>query len=117
MKQVHTIELTHAVPIRSHGRTPAVQLLIDERDRYLREGARRFCLEMTGRAAAKHLHDALSRYESGRFRRSRFETTCPDAHRGRLDEICWLLLKTTSGRVPKISTIRRVLGVVVSHEV
>ena len=107
------------VPVdgRGHGRTPAVQLLIDERATLLREAARRHCIGMSGRARAKYLHDALSRYSEGRFRRSRLETTCPSAHRGRLDEMLWLLLKTTSGRVPSIPTIRRVLGVVVSHEV
>jgi hypothetical protein len=111
--------MKHVPPVdsRGHGRTPAVQLILDERDKLLIEAARRFCGAMSGRAAAKYLHDALSRYSEGRFRRSRFETTCPPAHRGRLDEICWLLLKTTSGRVPSIPTIRRVLGVVVSHEV
>jgi hypothetical protein len=105
------IGLTHAVPVdgRGHGRTPRVQLILDERDKLLIEAARRFCISMSDRAAAEYLRDALSRYREGRFRRSRAETTCPPQHRGRLDEMLWLLLKT-SDHVPSIATIRRVLG-------
>jgi hypothetical protein len=119
MKPLQPIELTHAEPVdgRSHGRTPQTMLLLDERDALLREAARRHCSGMSDRAAAKYLRDALSRYREGRFRRSRFELTCPPQHRGRLDEMLWLLLKTSSDHVPSIATIRRVLGVVVSHEV
>lgn len=118
MKPVRTADLTHATPLdsRSHGRTPQTQLLIDERDKLLIEAARRHCSGMSDRAAAKYLHDALSRYREGRFRRSRFELTCPAAHRGRLDAMLWLLLKT-SDHVPSVATIRRVLGVVVSHAI
>jgi hypothetical protein len=110
MKPARSAEFTHAAPIdRGHGRTPQTQLLIDERNHFLREAARRFCVGMSDRSAAKYLRDALSRYREGRFRRSRFELTCPAAHRGRLDEMCWLLLKIAD-RVPSIATIRRVLG-------
>jgi hypothetical protein len=107
---IRNINLAIAAPRDGPGhRTPQTQLLINERDKLLIEAARRYCNGMSNRAAAKYLRDALNRYRAGRFRRSRFETTCPAAHRGRLDEMLWLLLKT-SDRVPSEMTVRRALG-------
>jgi hypothetical protein len=40
-------------------------LLLDERDHYLREAARRFCVGMSDRAAAEMLHSKLGLYRQG----------------------------------------------------
>jgi hypothetical protein len=113
---VQRIGLTHATSVdgRGHGRTPAVLLVISERDALIR-AAVKFFPGLSNREIARRLRTTLSRYRDGRWRRECVEATCPMRHRGRLDEMLWLLLKT-SDHVPSIATIRRVLGVVVSHD-
>jgi hypothetical protein len=115
MRALRTIELTHAAPIdsRSHGRTPAVLLVIDERDALIRAAAK-FYPGCSDREVARRLRSALAIYRAGRFRRDRNDT-CPNQYRGTLTEIFYLLLRTHD-HVPSIATIRRALGVVVSHE-
>jgi hypothetical protein len=110
MKPVRTIELTHAVPIdgRSHGRTPAVRLILDERAKLLVE-ARRFYPGSSDREIARQLHTVQSRYRDGRWRRDREFFTCPVQHRGKLTEVLFLLLRTLD-HVPSEMTIRRTLG-------
>jgi hypothetical protein len=93
---------------RSHGRTPAVQLLIDERNHLLRSAAR-FYPGASDREVARRLRDALALYLNGRFRRDRVLATCPAQHKGKLTETLFLLLRTHE-HVPSVATIRRILG-------
>jgi hypothetical protein len=95
--------------LHGHGRTPAVLLVIEERDALLRIAAKRFCVGMSDREAAKHLYGALNRYRGGRWRRDRADLTCPAQHRGKLTELLYFLLRTRDS-VPSIMTIRRALG-------
>jgi hypothetical protein len=83
-------------------------LAIDERDRYLIEAAR-FYPGVSQRETAHRLRTALSTYRDGRWRRDRSELTCPPRHRGRLDELLWMLCKVHD-HVPSERTIRRALG-------
>jgi hypothetical protein len=99
---------------RGHGRTPATLLLIDERDRYLIEAAK-FFPGASDREIARRLRTALLRYQTGKWRRTSSEPRCPhDAER--LDAVLWSILRVKA-HTPSETTIRRVLGVVVSHEV
>jgi hypothetical protein len=110
MKQVRTIELTHAAPIdgRSHGRTPAVQLRINERDALIRAAAR-FYPGASEREIARRLHFELSKYRNGRFRRDQAEYTCPAPHRGKLVELLYCMLRVQD-RVPSEVTFRRAVS-------
>jgi hypothetical protein len=94
------------VPGPGH-RTPQTMLLIDERDRYLREAAR-FFPGCSDREAARRLREALSTYRDGRWRRDGIEQTCPAQHRGKLVQVMWMILKVS--RVPSEMSIRRALG-------
>ncbi|MCD9821624.1 hypothetical protein [Bradyrhizobium japonicum] len=96
------------VPDRSHGRTPAVQLLIDETNALIREAAR-FYPGCGDREIARRLRSALSMYSCGRWRRDQACEVCPMQHRGKLLQIMWLILKVRD-RVPSEPAIRRALG-------
>jgi hypothetical protein len=87
--------LTEAAPIdgRNHGRTPAVRLVLDERDKLLVEAAR-FFPGLSQRETARQLRSALMRYRAGAWRRDRAEATCPPQHKGKLVQTLWCLLKT-----------------------
>jgi len=98
---------------RAHGRTPAVQLLIDERNALIRDAAR-FYPGASDREIARRLRTALLRYRAGRWERDRSDT-CPNQHRGKLTEILYFLLRVHD-HVPSEMTIRRALGVVLIHE-
>ncbi|MEY9131929.1 hypothetical protein ACVMII_000797 [Bradyrhizobium diazoefficiens] len=108
MKPVHAIETANAAPIRSHGRTRAVELLISERNALIRDAAR-FYPGCTDREVARQLLIALARYRNGRWRRDRVEATCPAQHRGKLVQALWLILKTRDVPVSE-RTIRRALA-------
>jgi hypothetical protein len=83
-------------------------LALDERDKLLIEAARRFCIGMSDRAAAHYLRGRLIRYRECRWRRTCTELRCPhDA--GRLDGMCWHLLKVRD-HVPPERLIRLVLS-------
>ena len=96
------------VPDRSHGRTPAVQLLIDERNALIREAAQ-FYPGFRDREVARELLIALARYRNGRWRRDCVETTCPAQHRGKLVQVLWLILKTLDA-IPSDRTVRTALA-------
>jgi hypothetical protein len=102
-------DLSGAVPVdgRSHGRTPAVLLLIDERVALIRTAAK-FFPGASDREIARRLRTALSIYRAGRWGRDRSDT-CPVQHRGKLTEILYLLLRVHD-HVPSEPTIRRALG-------
>jgi hypothetical protein len=96
------------VPDRSHGRTPAVQLLIDERNALIRDAAR-FYSGCTDRETARQLLIALARYRNGRWRRDSAEATCPVKLKGKLEQTLWLILKTLDA-IPSDRTVRAALA-------
>lgn len=98
--------MRHFTLTRGH-RSPQTQLLISERDAYLREARARFCGGMSERSAARVLHQRLSIYRNGRWRRERIEATLPARCHG-LDALLWKLLKVRDA-VPSVMTIRRSL--------
>ena len=96
------------LPIGRGQRSPQTSLAVSERDALLREVARRYCTGMSDRAAAAMLHTALMRYQTGRWRRSRVDLTCP--HDGeRLEAMCWRVLKVRD-HCPSERLIRQVLS-------
>ena len=90
-------------------RTPATLLAINERDRYLRAAADRFCTGMSGRTAGEMLRTKLLRYRSGAWRRDACENLCPARYKSTINELLWMTLKARD-RVPSTMTIRRALG-------
>jgi hypothetical protein len=110
MKPVRVADLTHSTPLdgRGHGRTPAVQLLIDERNALIRDAAR-FYPGCRDREVARQLLIALARFRHGRWRRDRIEATCPAQHRGKLVQVLWLILKTIDA-TPSDRTVRAALA-------
>ena len=93
---------------RGHGRTPAVLLVIEERDNLIRTAAQ-FFASYTDREVARRLRKALSTYRNGRWRRDRTEATCPPQHKGKLVQLMWMILKTKDVLVSE-RTIRRALS-------
>jgi hypothetical protein len=91
-------------------RTPQTMLLINERDRYLREAAK-FFPGCTDREIARRLRKALSIYRGGRWQRDRAAevTTCPMQHRGKLLEKLWMILKVHD-HVPSERTVTSALS-------
>ena len=111
MKPLRHALLADAVPLeRGPGeRTPQTLLLIDERDELVRAAARFFGAGLSDRELARRLRHVLSVYREGRWRRDRSEPTCPTRHRGRLDEVLWMILKTRDA-VPSERLLRLVLS-------
>jgi hypothetical protein len=114
MKQVRTIELTHAVPLDGRGhRSNQTLLYLSERDNFLRAARDRFLIGMSDRAAAAVLHVRLARYREGAWRRDRvnatIEPTCPARYRGTITEWLWCVLRTRD-HLPSERTVRAVLG-------
>lgn len=106
---VRAIDVMHATPVdgRGHGRTPAVQLLIDERKALIRTAAK-FYPGCSDREIARRLRSALSIYRGGRWERDRSDT-CPKQYRHKLTEVLYLILRVHD-HVPSEVTIRRALG-------
>jgi hypothetical protein len=109
MRPVRPTAFAGAFPVGAGHRTPATLLAIDERDRYLREAADRFCIGMKDRPAAAMLHSKLLLYRSGAWRRDESENLCPTRHKGTINELLWMTLKAND-HVPSEMTIRRALG-------
>jgi hypothetical protein len=95
--------MMHFTLTRGH-RSPNTLLLLPERKHYLREAARFFPM-CSQREQARRVRIALLRYQGGRWRRERIETTCPARCRD-LDAVLWKLLKVRD-HVPSEMTIRR----------
>jgi hypothetical protein len=99
-----------AAPVDRRGhRSRQTELLISERDRYLRAAADRFCIGMSDRQAATMLHTKLARYRSAGWRRDASEALPPPRHRGTITEYLWCVLKCRD-HAPSEMTIRRALG-------
>jgi hypothetical protein len=91
-----------------HGRTPNVQLAIDERSRWLREAAERHFTGASHHEQARRLHRALANYATSAWLREGSLSLCPPRHKGRLTEYCWMILKSRD-HVPSERNIRRIL--------
>ena len=110
MKPLRPDDLTNAVRIDGRGHRSAATLeRIAERDRLLREAAGRFCIGMSGRQAAAMLHTKLARYRAGAWRREAAEAVPPPRHAGRLDTMCWRVLRLHD-HAPSEATVRRALA-------
>jgi hypothetical protein len=109
MKPLHASAFADAAPIAGRGRrSPQTLLLIDERDRYLREAARHF-EGLSDREAARRIRTALMRFREGAWRRLRTEALCPESLKGRLEGVLWCVLKVRD-YVPSERLIRAALG-------
>lgn len=95
------------VPGPGH-RTPADMLSRDERDRYLRAAADRYCIGMSDNAAADYLSVRLKRYRETAWQRDRAEALCPPRHRGTIREVFWMALKARD-RQPGSRLVRDLL--------
>jgi hypothetical protein len=84
-------------------------LRLDERDRYLREAASRFCIGMSDRQASEFLRMKLTRYRSGAWRRHQAENLMPPKLAGRIEASCWRILKCRDA-IPGDRLVRDVLA-------
>jgi len=109
MKPQRASAFADAVPLDGRGHSkPAMVLTLAVRDHLLREARRRFCIGISDRQAARQLHTALTRYQAGRWRRSRVDVTCP--HQGeQIDALLWTILKVRDV-IPSERSIRRILS-------
>jgi hypothetical protein len=107
MKPVRPSIFADAEP-RGHGRTPRVQLMLNERNKYL-VAAAAFFPGLSDHEVARLLRKKLSIYRAGPFRRERADLTCPKQHKGKLLEALWCCLKSFDA-IPATRSIRRVLG-------
>jgi hypothetical protein len=102
--------LRHPIVCAGPGkRSPADMLSRDERDHYLREAARLYCVGMSGREAGAWLQTRLARYRAGAWQRDRVEALCPPRLAGRIDALLWCVLKC-SDRLVGVELIRKVLS-------
>jgi hypothetical protein len=100
--------LRHPLASGAGHRTPQTMLLLDERDRYLREAARFFPYP-SDREVARQLRRALLTYRGGAWRREYSEALCPERHRGKLKQALWCLLKSRDA-IPCDRSIRTALA-------
>jgi hypothetical protein len=106
MMKLERIEL----PLDGRGRrSNETRLRIDECATLQREGAR-FFAAASDREIARRLHQALSRYATGAWRRERTCDVCPVRHRGKVTAALWMILKTRDA-IPSDRTIRRTLAI------
>ena len=80
-----------------------------ERDRLLREAAKRFLGGLSVAAQADRLHKELSRYCASAWQRERVCEQCPDRHLGTLHECLWTVLKLHD-RVLSARSLRLILA-------
>jgi hypothetical protein len=92
---------------RGH-RTAETLLRIDERDKLLAEAALRLP-QQSALAAAHKLHEILSRYRAGAWRRECAAESVPPRRIGQVEEFCWKILRLRDYR-PSTRTIRRALA-------
>jgi hypothetical protein len=110
MKEVRSADLSGAVAVDGRGRrSPMLLLHLTVRDLCLRAAAIIYCQQMSHRRAAEWLHQRLSRYQTGSWRRDRFAEQCPQRHRGRVEAMMWRTLRC-SDRVVGEEHIRKVLA-------
>ncbi len=80
-----------------------------ERDRLLREAAKRFYGGLPVAAQAQHLHVQLTRYSAIAWVRERACEACPDRHRGTIHELLWRVLRLHD-RVLSARSLRLILA-------
>lgn len=107
MKALHKSEIDRMLERRGR-RTPTTLHAIASRGYLLRMGAKQFFPAMSERQQVEQLRKVMVRYEAGRWRRDRNETSCPEAIRGTVHEIAFLILRQQD-RAPGFSTIRNAL--------
>ena len=80
-----------------------------ERDRLLREAAKRSLGGLSVAAQADRLHKELSRYCASAWRRERVCEQCPDRHLGTIQECLWRVLRHHD-RVLSARSLRLILA-------
>ena len=109
MKPHRASAFVDAVPVDGRGhRLPSTTLRLAIRDYCLCEAARRFCVGMSDRAAARYLRQHLLRYQTCKWRRSRVLSASPPEHEGRIEALLWMTLRMRD-YCPSERLIREVL--------
>jgi hypothetical protein len=108
VRPVHATDLAHAAPLGRGKRSNETRLRLDERAKLLREAAR-FFPGASDREVARRLHEALSRYGAGAWRRERACEVCPLRHRDKLAEMLWAIFKVYD-HTPSEGTVRAALA-------
>ena len=80
-----------------------------ERDRLLREAAKRFYGGLPVAGQAQNLYVQLMRYSASAWVRERACEACPDRHRGTIHELLWRVLKLHD-RVLSARSLRLILA-------
>lgn len=102
---------TRAAPKRGPGhRLPETLAALDRRDALLREAAATFFPDLSACAAARLLETALNRYRSHAWRFERVFDQCPPHRTGRLEGMCWRILKTVDADISTRSIRRAIRG-------
>jgi hypothetical protein len=104
-----TPPIRHVVGDGRGHRTTQTLDAIARRNQLILEAGDRYFPGLSGREAARHLRVALLRYRCGAWRRTRTETSCPERHLGRLEELLWRLLRVHD-HVPSDKLIRTALS-------
>jgi hypothetical protein len=106
MLMIRTTPLDDATVVDRRGRRrPETLEAIEVRNRLLIDAASTHMPGRSSRAAAHKLHAVLSRYREGAWRRERTSESVPLRHQGRIEEVCWSILKLRDV-VPAERTIR-----------
>lgn len=107
MKPLHKAEIDRLMETRGR-RTPTTLHAIASRGYLLRLGAGWFFPALSERQQAEALEKIIGRYAAGRWRRDRNEPSCPEAIRGTVYEIAFLILRQQDC-APGFSTIKNAL--------
>lgn len=89
-------------------RKPETLHIITSRGYLLRLAAREFYAGMSERQQAETLEKIIRRYAAGRWRRDRNEPTCPEAIKGTVQEIAFIILRQQD-RAPGFSSVKNAL--------
>lgn len=109
MKALHKDEIDRLMLMDGRGkRKPETLHAITSRGYLLRLGARLFYPALSERQQAETLEKVIGRYATGRWRRDRNEASCPEAIRGTVYEIAFLILRLQD-RAPSFSSIKNAL--------
>ena len=90
-------------------RLPETIDALSQRDRLLVEAAATFLPQQSTLAAARKLHEILSRYHTGAWRRECAAESVPPRRIGQVEEFCWKILRLRD-YCPSTRTIRRALA-------
>ncbi|WFU36492.1 hypothetical protein QA635_19570 [Bradyrhizobium brasilense] len=90
------------------GRTAETKAALAERDRLIRELARRFHSGLSRNAQAEAIHRELSRYSGSEWIRTCADETC--RHRDERRALVWQILRLRGGRAPKVRLLDDILA-------